>query len=379
MALVLPPFVLVTHGTSLSNGRLSADWVPRLLREIQLQAECKGPVRVHNMGHGGWTSADLLADAAKVAALNPTHVLAEGGAINDCVDFGAGPAISRLVHNQNNAARYALWTAANPAVDITVQTMSSVSALVATIRPALGDYYADELVQAAGLGFGYLDHYAGWPKPLDANLTNGQAAFKIAPTATYTPLPDGAVWNAADKSANLVLAADGLSISSIAAGVVSIRGATVLAAKEHFEFTWGAKTQGVGVVDAAASLAAGVGVDAHGVALFQNGNVYRNNNLQGASGLGALVAGDVIGVELDRPNNNLYFMKGATRSAAFDISTLNASVYAGASLFNAGDGGAAKFVTVGDGLHPIYTGAVDTYHYPSVLAWAKAKMAAFWP
>jgi hypothetical protein len=33
----------------------------------------------------------------------------------------------------------------------------------------------------------------------------------------------------------------------------------------------------------------------------------------------------------------------------------------------------------GDGLHPLWTGAFDTYSYPSILAWARAQMAAFWP
>jgi hypothetical protein len=32
-----------------------------------------------------------------------------------------------------------------------------------------------------------------------------------------------------------------------------------------------------------------------------------------------------------------------------------------------------------DGLHPIWTGAVDTYLYPYVLAWARARMAEHWP
>lgn len=33
----------------------------------------------------------------------------------------------------------------------------------------------------------------------------------------------------------------------------------------------------------------------------------------------------------------------------------------------------------GDCLHPLFTGVFDTYSYPAILAWAKAKMAAYGP
>jgi hypothetical protein len=86
------------------------------------------------MGHGGWTSADILAGAPTLTSLKPTHILFEGGAINDCVDSGGGPAISRAQHILNIQAMVALWRANIPGVDLTIQTMSSVSARQ-TFRP----------------------------------------------------------------------------------------------------------------------------------------------------------------------------------------------------------------------------------------------------
>lgn len=169
--IILPAFVLGLTGTSLTTGSLSADWVPKLQNELRMAPEAKGPVRVINAGHGSWTSADILANAPFLAGLNPTHILFEGGAINDCVDSGGGPAISRAQHILNIQAVVALWRAKNAAVDLTIQTMSSVSAAM-TIRPALADFYADEIATGTTLGIRTLDNYAGWPKPLNQALTH---------------------------------------------------------------------------------------------------------------------------------------------------------------------------------------------------------------
>jgi hypothetical protein len=168
---VRAPFVLAVTGTSLSTGRLSADWVPTLERELRVVPECKGPLRgILNMGHGGWTSADILANAPLISALKPTHILFEGGAINDCVDTGAGPAISRGQHIANIIAMIAEWRARTPNSILTLQTMSSVSASM-TIRPNLADFYADEIATAAAQSVAYIDHFPFWPNPLNAALT----------------------------------------------------------------------------------------------------------------------------------------------------------------------------------------------------------------
>lgn len=171
--LIRKPFALALLGSSLTTGRLAADWVPTLQREIILQPEAKGPVRLYNRGHGSMDSAWGLTQAQAIADLGVSHVLFEGFAINDCVDFGAGPDQTRAQHIANIQGMVAIWRAANPDVDLTIQTMSSVSAAVAAGRPALADYYADELATGATLGIRTMDNYAGWPKPLDPALTNG--------------------------------------------------------------------------------------------------------------------------------------------------------------------------------------------------------------
>lgn len=192
MTQVLKPLVLVCTGTSLTAGRLSADWVARLNAAARAFPEAKGPVIIYNMGHGGWTSTDLLADAPNVVALKPTHILAEGGAINDCFDIGAGPAVSRATHNANNAAMINLWKSAIPGVDITLQTMSSVSPNQ-TGRTLLATYYADEMATAAALGVRADNNYANWPKPLPQALTYVEPATGLGDG--LHPIWTGAVEN----------------------------------------------------------------------------------------------------------------------------------------------------------------------------------------
>lgn len=380
---VLPPFVLAIIGTSLTSGFLSADWVPRLARELLNQPQAKGPVVVYNLGKGSQTSTSWgVPQAPLISALKPTHVLFEGFGINDSVDFGAGPSVTRAQHILNIQAMVAEWQANIPGVDLTIQTMSPV-AVYNTIRPALADYYADEVATGTTLGIRVLDNYAGWPKPLPGNISNGATTFAIAPTATFGPQVGGAAWNSADKAANVALSASTLFAYSTAAGNGSVRGNTSLVGKIHFEVTLGpvsGNRPGVGIANGAHVLTNFVGFDNNGIALYPDGDVYRNNVSQGASGLGALAAGDVIGVEVDVAGALIYFMKGATRSAGFPIGALGAVPLFPALSVNAEMTGAtAKFATDGDGLHPIYAGGVDTYLYPAVLAWARARMAEHWP
>lgn len=172
---VLKPFVLACYDTSLGAGRLSADWVPTLNAAIRTYPEAKGPVRILNMGHGGWTSNDLLAGTQDVINLQPSHILTELGAINDCFDGGSGPAVSLATKNANNTSMINGWKSAIPGVDITVMTMSSVSA-IQTGRSQLATYYAAELTLATSLSVRGQDNYANWPKPLAQNLTYIDAA-----------------------------------------------------------------------------------------------------------------------------------------------------------------------------------------------------------
>ena len=176
MTLALPqPFVLACTGTSLTEGKLAAfpvGWVQRLMAELPLQPEAIGQVIVLPFGHGGWTSADILAEAPALSAQRPNHILAESGDVNDCVVTGGVPAISRAGKISNMNAMVFAWLANNPAVDITFQTMNPVGAAGGTLRPNYVDYKNDTLANAAILGCGIIDHWPDWTNPIPDWQTN---------------------------------------------------------------------------------------------------------------------------------------------------------------------------------------------------------------
>lgn len=202
MTSVRKPFVLGITGSSLATGYLSADWVPKLANELMGYPEATGPITVLNMGHGGWTSADILAAAPNLSARKPSHILFEGGGINSSVVVGGVPAVSRAQHILNVQAMVAEWQANIPGVDLTIQTMNPVSAEGAALRPNLADYYADEIATGTTLGIRTLDHYAAWPKPLDPALSHvdptsglGDGLHPIWPGAVDTYLyPSVLAW-----------------------------------------------------------------------------------------------------------------------------------------------------------------------------------------
>lgn len=158
-------------GTSLTTGRLSADWVPTLLREARTYPECVGPFQIWNMGRGGWTSTDILANVPNIVALQPAYVLTESGSINDCFDGGSGPAVSLSTHDSNLTSIITDLRSGIPDVDVTIQTMSPVSTSIASGRPDLATYYAHDLSVSAGLSAPTIDNYAGWVNPLPEALT----------------------------------------------------------------------------------------------------------------------------------------------------------------------------------------------------------------
>lgn len=180
--IVKKPFVLVTYGTSLTTGRLSSQWPERLQQGVRGAPECVGPFIIYNMGKGSQTSTWGAANAYLGASLRPTHILSEGFAINDCALVGGVPQVSQAQHLINMASMRATWVADNPDVDITWQTMSSVSTATATGRPNLATYYADEMTFATNNGDSKIDNYlgpggsypgpvGGWVKPLPDALT----------------------------------------------------------------------------------------------------------------------------------------------------------------------------------------------------------------
>jgi hypothetical protein len=206
------PFTLVTYGTSLTTGRLSSQWAERLQQTLYGLPEAVGPIIIYNMGKGSQTSVWGAANAYLAADLKPTHILSEGFAINDSAVVGGNPQVSQADHLLNMASMRATWRAANPGVDITWQTMSSVSTAAAG-RPNLADYYADEMTYAAAQGDTRIDNYlgaggaypgpsGGWPKPLSDSLTdNNDGLHPIWAGGTDTYLFPNVRWWARTKMA----------------------------------------------------------------------------------------------------------------------------------------------------------------------------------
>lgn len=380
MTRVLTPLVIGVAGSSWVAGRY-AGWVERLARELVLQPEARGPIRILNVGQGGATSSVVLAtQIPRLCALRPSHVFIDPGHVNSSADTGGGPAVSRAQTIADIQAMVAQLRAAIPGVDITLCTMHAISATSLTIHPAYADYVADVRATAAVLDVRLLDTNAAWPSPLDPTLTYGAAPFVIGVTAGYDPMADGAGWNAGDKSSSIVVDADLLRLYAQAGG--SIRGNTAVAGKIHFEVTMLSNGAGgfpvIGLATAAAPLATPIGQAGGSISISPSANVQMNGAAAGPFAPFGFTTGETIGIEVDRPNNLVYFMKGATRSAGYDIAPLVGPLFPAVSFNSIGQGVRARFTPSGDGLHPLNPGAVDVYHYPAALAWARARAVEFW-
>jgi hypothetical protein len=394
MGAVLKPCVVAITGTSLATGRLSADWVPTLNREARTYPECKGPVFILNMGHGSWTSNDILANIPNIVALKPTHVWLETGSINDCPDFGSGPAVSFSTHNANVTAMVSQLRAGIPGVDITIVTMSSV-AIYQTARANLALYYAADVSLAGSLGTGLVDNYSGtttvpggWPKPLDGRLTNG--AFP-APYAAPSGFLDVGAMPALDPAAK----APAVTIVDGAGQTGQSTGGNHNAVRQMAGFSSGnyyaaflptpTASNGtlIGLVSPSFTFVNGiyVGFLPHSIGYDQTGDV----SLAGGSvaTYATWGLGDVIGVAFQPAAGKVWFAKnnvwqsGNPNTLTGGVSIPADTYYPAFSVSFTDE--VACLPLFGDGLHPIWAGAVNTYLYPNVVAWLRAKFASFWP
>lgn len=179
---LLPPFVLVTYGTSLTTGRLSTNWAERLKQQLLGVPEAIGPFILYNLGKGSQTSTWGADNAYIGADMRPTHILSETFAINDCALVGSTPAVSQSQNLINMGSMRSTWLAAAPSVNITWQSMNGVSTSGASLRPDLATYYNSGMAQATAWGDTTLDNYngtqsppgvsTGWIKPLPDALTD---------------------------------------------------------------------------------------------------------------------------------------------------------------------------------------------------------------
>lgn len=165
--MIRPPIVFAFTGSSLTTGRLSADWVPRLFAQLPGEVEARGRVVVYNMGKGSQTSDWGVSNAPEISKLKPTHILFEGFAINDCA---IGP-VSLVKAAANFDSMVAEWRANIPGVDLTHQTMSPANSGDVN-RTNLQTYYTQELARATAHGITSLNHTPGWPA-IDASNTYG--------------------------------------------------------------------------------------------------------------------------------------------------------------------------------------------------------------
>lgn len=135
---------------------------------------------------------------------------------------------------------------------------------------------------------------------------------------------------------------------------------------------------------AAASLAAHVGAGAGGYAYASDGSVYSAGTV--VVKLGAFVTGDIIGCCVDFALNRIWWSKNGIWFNGDPVSGVGGTAFAAGTYYPAFSAdntgvGTGQFATVygGDGLHPLWSGAVDTYLFPNILAWARARMAELWP
>lgn len=158
---------IACYGTSLTTGRLSGHWVPKV--EEALRARCTRRLRLYSMGKGSQNSIWGRDNAVTVENMRPRHVLFEGFAINDSANL----AVSRADHLLNLNAMLVTFRRISNVV-LTLQTMNRVAdqSNPGNMRAQLDDYYGDERTWAGQNGIGVLDNTVVWPNPMPYNLTN---------------------------------------------------------------------------------------------------------------------------------------------------------------------------------------------------------------
>lgn len=173
-ARILPPIVFGFYGASLTTGRYSASWVPRLLAQLPAQPEAVGPIIGHDLGsESDQTSSWGLTNAPTVSVLKPTHILFEG--------FGAMDAgvVSLPLAATNFEGMVAEWAAAVPGVSLTHQTMHPGPIDDPTAMSLRQSYYDQELALAVSLDVASLDHTPAWPAITALNTFNGDKLHPV--------------------------------------------------------------------------------------------------------------------------------------------------------------------------------------------------------
>jgi len=130
-----------------------------------------------------------------------------------------------------------------------------------------------------------------------------------------------AIWNSADKDANIILSGGDLTATTNADGWDSVRSnLSVSAGKWYFEITVDLATNGyiqIGIADSGVSLSGEPGTDADGYAYRGLSGDKMNNNVWTAYG-DTFITGDIISVAIDMDTGKLWWGKNGTWQASGD-------------------------------------------------------------
>lgn len=379
---------IVLVGADLTTGYYS-DWATYTASQLQEYPEVKGPLDIINMGEPGWTSVQAAAAAATVAALRADFVLIDTFALTDSFLVGGNPQVSQANHTANLTTLVNAIKAANPAVKVALLTMSPVTAARAASYPNLAAYYAADSALAGTLGVDLIDNYAGttqapagWPKPLTELNTYPTTPFNFVKTPGFFGQVAAAGIDGAHIPGNAAVNGNVVTGNGSPAGFV--RGNTAIATPTQFEVGVTGDTKVspmVGVCFAGANPAAQIGSDVNSIGIRPGGTVMTAGAVVGQLSAIPTTATYRVGMEVDPANKLAWFMFSGVRQGPFDISAMVAlgAIYPAWNPYAAGGQAALQFSENCDGIHPVWAGMQDTYVFPAVIAYLRAKLGALWP
>ncbi|RUX93794.1 MULTISPECIES: hypothetical protein [unclassified Mesorhizobium] len=165
----------------------------------------------------------------------------------------------------------------------------------------------------------------------------------------------GGMLNPADKAGPISLSNINLTATALSAGSSTVKTTNSYSGSEKLYFEWTVNSSGsffgAGFGNSSAVLASLLGIDANGIAIYNDGNVYKNGSSAGS--IGALTIGNIVPIAIDRGANLFWCRKGAgnwNNNGSADPATgvggialptgmTSGSFFAGLSLSGAGDQG----------------------------------------
>lgn len=136
-----------------------------------------------------------------------------------------------------------------------------------------------------------------------ACLTSGLMQTIIIPTTTFNP---------SDKAAGVTLSGGNLVVTGTSGSVRTIR--AIASGKGYAEVRVDnpGATGAVGCANSSATITAYVGANANGIGYWTTGDVYQNSSV--IDTIGALSAGDIVNIAVDRTAGKMWLGKNGTFS-----------------------------------------------------------------